>query len=75
MKNPIPVMIIEGVLGRWVIVSAANPTLAWTGSRWAGHNQGVPTHDIQISNFGTRSVAEKEAGSRGFVITQPQSGE
>jgi hypothetical protein len=43
--------ITENPFRRWVIVSALNPAMAWSGSRWVPHVEGLPAGDAQISNF------------------------
>jgi hypothetical protein len=48
---------VRGMLGFWVIVPDSNPGLAWSGSRWMPHYNGVPTGYAQISNFKSREEA------------------
>jgi hypothetical protein len=43
---------------RWIILSRDSPNLAWSGSRWVPHHQGIPTGNVQICNFETRDEAQ-----------------
>ena len=52
-------LLVEGMLGRWVIVHEQFPGLAWSGSQWVPHHQGFPTGDTQVSNFTTREEAQE----------------
>jgi hypothetical protein len=51
------VMIKPAVFGRFIIVSADNPNLAWTGSQFAAAKNGIAL-DVQICNFATREEAK-----------------
>lgn len=39
--------------GRWILVNAENPQLAWSGSHWVPHIYGVALDAGQICTFGT----------------------
>jgi hypothetical protein len=54
-----PHLLVEGMMGRWVIAHGNHPGLAWSGSRWVRHDQGVPTGDAQVCNFTTREEAQE----------------
>lgn len=41
----------KGALGRWIVVNARDETLAWSGSRWVAHGQGVLAGGVRVSNF------------------------
>lgn len=45
--------ILEGVLGRWLIVLKVAPDWAWNGSNWSPHYQGIPVGRSQICNCGS----------------------
>jgi hypothetical protein len=48
--------------GRWIVVNAEYPWLAWSGSRW------VPLGgNVQISNFEWRTEAVRYASEFGFM--------
>jgi hypothetical protein len=51
----------EGALGRWIIVNASSPNLAWSGSRWVLHQDGIPTGEAQVCNFATPEEAQAYA--------------
>jgi hypothetical protein len=48
----------ETMLGRWILLHPDNLDLAWTGSRWAPHVDGIGT-ETQISNFETCEEANE----------------
>lgn len=54
-SDPLPA---EGILGRWVIISV-DSGLAWSGSRWVPHRQGIPAGDAQVCNFATREETQQ----------------
>lgn len=60
--------LLEGVLGRWIIVSGNHEDLAWSGSRWVPHRHGFPTAGVQICNFETREEALAYANEHFKVI-------
>jgi hypothetical protein len=45
--------------GRWFIEHRTEPTLAWTGAQWTGHDRGIPTFDVQVCNFSSKSGAQQ----------------
>lgn len=56
----------ENLLSRWMIVKAEDPGLAWSGSRWVGHRQGMPTGGVQISNWAMKPEAFRAAEKEGL---------
>jgi hypothetical protein len=56
-----PYKIELSVFGRWIIVNARDPELAWSGSCWMEHEHGRPIGRAQISNFTTEEEARKHA--------------
>jgi hypothetical protein len=40
-------------LSRYVLINATQPHLAWSGSRWVDHVDGLPMTQFQICNFET----------------------
>lgn len=58
-----------GRIGRFVIVNARDGSLAWSGSCWVEHEEGVPAGRAQVSNFATeeeaRQAAEEVFGHKG----------
>jgi hypothetical protein len=54
---PLPIGVIQGALGRCVIIHNNHPGLAWSGSRWVPHREGIPTGDTQVCNFATYTEA------------------
>jgi hypothetical protein len=54
-----PYLLVEGMLGLWLIVHEDMPALAWSGSRWVPHRHGVPAGDVQVCNFPTREAAQE----------------
>jgi hypothetical protein len=68
MERP-KVRIREDLFGRWIVVSATKPDLAWSGSRWVPiTKQGFPASAVQVSNLRTESAAAEYARSYGFEI-------
>jgi len=59
------------VFGRWYVVNAENPHLAWSGSRWVNHSAGLPAEGIQICNFDNWEEARDCARECGFEIVSP----
>jgi hypothetical protein len=53
------IRLAENFLKRWVIVNGAHEDLAWSGTHWVPHRQGIPTGDVQICNFDSRQDALK----------------
>jgi hypothetical protein len=56
-----PYRIELGAMGRWIIVSKRDGSLAWSGSCWVEHERGFPTGRAQISNFGSEEEAREAA--------------
>ena len=58
-------VIVPNLFGRFVLVHATRPELAWSGSKWVPHNNciGFP---IQVSNFATEDEARKVAAEQGL---------
>jgi hypothetical protein len=54
-------------LRHWYIESAFTRRLAWTGSRWAGHVDGVGIRH-HISTWAYHTEAELHAKEQGFVV-------
>ena len=48
-----------GRFNRWYIGNIDIPYVAWTGSRWDLHNDGLPTGPFQICNFNSEYDAQK----------------
>ena len=55
-----PYKIEQGIMGRWIIVNARDPELAWSGSCWREHDQGIGRRG-HISNFDSQAEAEEHA--------------
>lgn len=49
--------VATGAMGRFIIVHRNNEDLAWSGSRWVPHVQGIPIAAVQVCNFTTRNEA------------------
>lgn len=58
--------VAESVMGRWIIVKAEDPGLAWSGARWVEHRKGMPTGGVQISNWPTKTEAFHAAEKEGL---------
>jgi hypothetical protein len=56
-----------GLTGRWYIANKFRERLAWTGSAWSPHEQGIGL-PVQISNFETREEAAEYAAEMGIKI-------
>lgn len=54
---------VESILGRWYLVLSEDPSLAWSGSRWVFHSDGLGL-EVQVSNFDTKEDAEAYAAER-----------
>jgi len=64
------------VLGRFnrvYIRHCALPKLAWTGSAWDCHEDGIPTGDFQICNFYTFAAAQKYIDSFSLTLNAGDS--
>lgn len=62
--------ILRGIHGRWIIVAYSEPRLAWSGSQWVPHHQGIPTGTTQVSNFDSREQATLDAENAGLVVIE-----
>lgn len=60
----------QGVFGYWIIVHHNVDHLAWTGKRWALHEDGIPRADYQICNFPTEQEAREACREYGL---EPQA--
>ena len=60
--------ILRNPFGRWVVANGVKPDLAWSGSRWVLHRNGLPAKDVQVSNWQTRDGARREAERLGFAV-------
>lgn len=56
-----PYQIELSALGRFIIVNARDRGLAWSGSCWVEHENGLPTGRAQVSNFQTEDEARAAA--------------
>jgi hypothetical protein len=65
MTDPLPpsspYRLQPNLFGRWVIVNARDRGLAWSGSCWVEHEDGLPTGRAQVSNFQTEDEARAAA--------------
>lgn len=59
----------RGLFDRWFIVHPTDDNLAWSGSRWVAHDNGLPTGGVQICNFTTEDEAYEYAKRYFTVIT------
>jgi hypothetical protein len=53
--------ITESIMGRWIIVNGQHEDLAWSGSRWVPHRNGLPVISPEsgyVSNWETREEAQ-----------------
>jgi len=66
------IAIKKTAFGRWIIISLISPNLAWSGSRWEPHKEGIPTGKVQISNFGTREEAEEYVNENRNTFYSPE---
>jgi hypothetical protein len=60
--------VFRNPLGRWVIGNVLRPGLAWSGSRWVPHHDGLPAGDAQVSNWESREAAWKAADALRLAI-------
>ena len=56
-----PYRIELGLFGRFIIVNARDSGLAWSGSCWVEHENGVPTGRSQVSSYATEEEARQVA--------------
>ena len=61
------VTIVETPLKRWIIQLKKDETLAWSGSRWSKHVDGVGV-TFQICNFANIVEAAQFALNQGFKV-------
>lgn len=54
---------------RWVLANAEHPELAWSGSRWVPHTNGMPSGAVQVCNFDSQDDARKYARQHGLEVT------
>jgi hypothetical protein len=59
--------IVLGFCGRWIIVNASNDGLAWSGSRWVRHANGIPLDMVQVCNFASELDAKEYAVTNGLA--------
>lgn len=62
--------LVKGILDRWILVHPHYPDMAWSGSRWVPHDQGLPMAYVQVSNFTDEQAAKEYASDHGLVITE-----
>lgn len=60
--------LLRGIFDRLFLVSAAEPWLAWSGSRWVPHIKGQPVSTIQVCNFTDETKARQYASEHGLEI-------
>ena len=63
------VVVVENIIGRWIIQLKDDSSLAWSGSRWAEHDKGVG-FTTQIANFTTMIEAVQFAKRSGFEVVE-----
>lgn len=56
-----PYRVIVGLFGRWIIVSKRDGGLAWSGTCWVAHEDGVPEGRAKIANFDSEQDALETA--------------
>jgi hypothetical protein len=56
----------KNAFGRWILTNPCEPSVAWTGTRWAEINADGIGIKFQVSNFVTREEAESYAWDVGF---------
>jgi len=66
MANEAGCYMRQGALGRWIIVNARDKSLAWSGSRWVKHQNGIPKGAVQVSNFEMKLAAYRDAERAGL---------
>lgn len=62
------VKLVPGVFGRILIVSAEEPKLAWSGSRFVPHEWGLSCGGVHVSNFSSRDQARTHALTCGLEV-------
>jgi hypothetical protein len=53
--------IIRNTFGRWMIVNPRDPELAWSGSCWVEHEDGVSRGRDRVAYFDSQEEAEQHA--------------
>lgn len=59
--SQLPYRLQVNTYGRWVIVNKRDPDLAWSGSCWTEHEDGVATGRASICTFALEEDARKYA--------------
>lgn len=62
------VIIVQDAFHRFIVCKADDHNLAWSGSAWVSHEQGVPTGAAQVSNFAKPLEAIEYAEKCGFMV-------
>lgn len=58
-----PYRLEKSISERWIIVNARDPELAWSGSHWVDHENGVATGRFHVATFASEEEARKHAES------------
>lgn len=66
-KQEQKVLLVRSSIDRWIIRSIQFPNLAWSGTYWVEHKEGIG-FDVTIRGFGTIKAATAYALSYGFVV-------
>lgn len=53
--------IIKTTYGRWIIVNARDSDLAWSGSCWVEHEDGISRGRAHVSTFDSQELAQGHA--------------
>jgi hypothetical protein len=56
--------------GRWIISSVLDSHLAWSGSTWVLHDEGIPASLVQICTFDTEGHARAYAAEHELEIIE-----
>jgi hypothetical protein len=62
------------LFSQWFIVNSMEPNLAWSGSRWVAHVDGLPAEQVQIRNFYSKEAASKCAHEAHILLVNPPKG-
>lgn len=57
----------ESAFGRWILVNTEIDALAWSGSRWVAHKNGLPASGVQVANFENALEALRYAQDAGLT--------
>ncbi len=58
----------KNAFGRWILVNADDPALAWSGSRFVPVDEnGFPAGNAQVSNFDSEEDARDTASLQGLT--------